>query len=143
MQSLPEIVLLAIDTTVKHTADLSRGAIDLDTLSPTNGGSNAVDTGAGVGVAGLAFSAKKAASGGAGGGAGSASSASHSRLVQRELSHAWATVVYEQAMQIHVLQKVNILIIIVVMSTMEVALHSWRLISTKPTMPTNYKRFRC
>ena len=32
LQSLPEIVLLAIDTTVKQTVEISRVAIDIDAL---------------------------------------------------------------------------------------------------------------
>lgn len=81
LKSLPQIVLLAIDTTVKHTVDLSKGILDLDALVMT--------------YPEIAMGSAPATQGKKGTG-----SASHGKVAVRELCHTWTTKVYEQAMQV-------------------------------------------
>jgi len=112
LESLPEIVLLAIDTTVKQTVELSRGAIDLDALvavhtelaTATGSGSSA------TGLAGTLASRAVQKKGGPGAAAGVSSAAlpnsTQLRVAMREVAHQWGSLVSEQAMQIHVLQRV-------------------------------------
>lgn len=88
---------------MRDTVELSRGVIDLDALS-LSGPADADTSGAAGGKKGApGVSAGTAAAVAAGTTAGASS---HARLVLRELSHTWASKVYDNAMKIHVLQKV-------------------------------------
>lgn len=100
LQSLPEIVVLAIDATVRHTVEISRQAIDLDSIVATHSELASAHTGtrAAAVAAVLGGGNTKASSG--------TSSTSQVRVALREMAHHWATLVHEQAMQIHVLQRV-------------------------------------
>lgn len=100
LQTLPEVVLLAIDTTVKLTAEVSRSAIDLDgvvaaypELASAHTGTRAAAVAAVLG-------------GGAKTGQNGPASQSQVRVALREAAHQWASLVHDQAMQIHVLQRV-------------------------------------
>ena len=117
LQSLPEIVLLAIDTTVKQTVELSRVAIDLDALVAAHAelttatATSAGGGGIGAGLAGTLSNRavqKKNVTAGASSAVSSAAlpNSSQLRVAMRELAHQWGSLVSEQAMQIHVLQRV-------------------------------------
>ena len=100
LQSLPEIILLAIDATVRHTVEISRTAIDLDAVVASYPELASIHT--------TTRAAAVAAVMGGGGAKASQGQASMSqiRVALREVAHQWATAVHEQAMQIHVLQRV-------------------------------------
>ena len=117
LQSLPEIVLLAIDTTVKQTVEISRVAIDLDTLVAAHAelttatATSSGGGGIGAGLAGTLSNRavqKKNVTAGASSAVSSAAlpNSSQLRVAMREMAHQWGSLVSEQAMQIHVLQRV-------------------------------------
>jgi hypothetical protein len=106
LESLPEIVLLAVHTTVRRTVDLSAEALDLDTLvaaNPELATSAAVPTGS----LALGSTSKRAAAAAAAHAAPMAFPVSPQlRVALREAAHQWSALVFDQAMQIHVLQRV-------------------------------------
>jgi hypothetical protein len=126
LQSLPEIVLLAVDHTVRQTVELSKELIDLESIAKTFPDLSAIgadgkpNTNPGV----LALIASGTAAGGAGGKKGGSSggvlhgflckgtemirllTGGNLRLAIRDMAHNWSSVVFEQAMQIQALQKV-------------------------------------
>jgi hypothetical protein len=103
LQSLPEIILLAIDLTIKSTVEISRKALDFESLikshpdlNPTK--ANNLSVGSNLSNRGIInnntnLSAVQVNS-------------SQLRVAMREISHQWTTLVLEQAMQIQVLQRV-------------------------------------
>ena len=100
LQSLPEVILLAIDATVRQTVDISRASIDLDAVVAAYPELASVHTA-------TRAAAVAAVLGGAGPRAGQGpASSSQVRVSLREVAHQWASAVHEQAMQIHVLQRV-------------------------------------
>jgi len=101
LQSLPEVVLLAVDATVRQTVELSRGAIDLDGIVAA-----CPELASHTGTRAAAVAAVLGGSAKTGTGTGGPASASHVRVALREAAHNWATLVHEQASQIHVLQRV-------------------------------------
>lgn len=92
LHSLPQAVLMAIDATVKDTIELSAAALNLDLVSEGSSASASSST------------SKK--NGGNGGGESLLTNASQLRVAMREMCHSWASVVQEQAVKIHVLQRV-------------------------------------
>lgn len=100
LQSLPEVILLAIDATVRQTVDISRTSIDLDAVVAAYPELASVHTA-------TRAAAVAAVLGGAGPRASTGpASSSQVRVALREVAHQWASAVHEQAMQIHVLQRV-------------------------------------
>jgi hypothetical protein len=110
LQSLPEIILLALHTTVKQTIEMSRAALDLDALVATYPElvSQAAPNTSTSTVAGLSLGASKRAAAAAAVAAGPQPLpvSSQLRMALREAAHQWSALVFEQAMQIHVLQRV-------------------------------------
>lgn len=102
LHSLPEIVLLAVDNAVRATADVSCASIDLDimvSIAPDLGAAEVVSdkllvTPASSGKKGVLDAAS------------ASRQASQLRVAMRELSHLWSSKLFEQALQIHVLQRV-------------------------------------
>lgn len=113
LHSLPEIVLLAVDSAVRATVDISGASIDLDmivSIAPDLAAAElASDKSAATPMRG-APAARTAPPSTGKKGAQDASAiarqASQLRVAMRELSHLWSTKLFEQALQIHVLQRV-------------------------------------
>lgn len=108
LESLPEVILLAIDSAVHRTVESSRSALDIESIqillheAPGTGSMGGI-------IAGAPPSASKkplATSHSVSGGAGSSSTAAQVRIAVREMAHVWSSMIHEMAMQVHVLQRV-------------------------------------
>lgn len=87
LQSLPEVVLLAVDTNIKKALELSTNIINVDKISKLTSDK----TGNVIGQ-----QSKKA----------SIESSNQTKVAVMEIAHSWASSIYELALQILVLQKV-------------------------------------
>lgn len=99
LQSLPEVLLLAIDSTVRFAVELSREALDLDALlaaHPELTGSVSTASTPATKQAAVAPTPKKDAS----------AVLSQLRVAMRELCSEWASLMYDQAMHVLMLQRV-------------------------------------
>lgn len=112
LQSLPEIVVLAVDNAVRATSDISSASIDLEimvSIAPDLSIAGlASEKGAVTPMRGSVAAAAPPSSGKKGpmDPSALARQASQLRVAMRELSHLWSTKLFEQALQIHVLQRV-------------------------------------
>jgi hypothetical protein len=116
LHSLPEVVLLAIDTAVRATADVSTASIDLDvlvTIAPDLAAQGLAQEKHPASASTARHSSSSAASPAPGSAkkgsqdaTAAARQASQLRIAMRELSHLWAGKLFEQALQVHVLQRV-------------------------------------
>lgn len=111
LDSLPEILLLTVDQTVRLAADASKDALQLDVLAGVyhdyvhkQGGTNAAGAPASAtkrSVSTTALSASTSATS-----AAQPVTLSQLRLAMREITHAWSTVIFERATQMLILQRV-------------------------------------
>ena len=117
LNSLPEIVLLAIDTAVRSTSDVSGASIDLDMLvsisnelaAPDLTSEKSSPTRVGMRSSSSSSALSAPPSSGRKGSQDTSTTArqtSQLRVAMRELSHLWSSKLFEQALQIHVLQRV-------------------------------------
>ncbi len=114
LESLPEVILLAIDSAVHRTVENSRSALDIESIQLLLQETPGAGAGSVGGAAGAPASATKkpltashSVSGGPAGAAGSSSgSAAQVRIAVREMAHVWSSMIHEMAMQVHVLQRV-------------------------------------
>lgn len=104
LQSLPEVLLLAVDTTVKSAVDLSRSTLELHGLASEF--PDLQSPGTGRGQAAAASSSLSSQSTAGKGGIVPFPSSSQMRVSMKECVHNWAAMVYEQSMHIHILQRV-------------------------------------
>lgn len=111
LDSLPEILLLTVDQTVRLAADASKDALQLDVLAgvfhdyvhkqggTTAAGAPASATKRSVSTTALSTSASSTS-------AVQPVTLSQLRLAMREITHAWSTVIFERATQMLILQRV-------------------------------------
>lgn len=111
LDSLPEILLLTVDQTVRLAADASKDALQLDVLAGVfhdyvhkQGGNNAAGappsaTKRSVSTTALSTSTSSTS-------AAQPVTLSQLRLAMREITHAWSTVIFERATQMLILQRV-------------------------------------
>ncbi len=108
LDSLPEIVMLVVDQTVKSTVEASRDALDFELLSGMHGDL----VGSGVTVGAPPSASKRplnpaSSTSTIGGNANSSQvSLAQLRIAIRELAHQWSAVVHDKATQMHVFQRV-------------------------------------
>eukprot|EP01034_Spumella_vulgaris_P034218 gene34218-42193_t len=110
LDSLPEIVLLVVDQTVRSTVEASRDALDFDLLGGLHGD---LSGGAAINLPTSASKRPLNPASGAIGAAGAGGSTNNSqlslpqmRIAIRELAHHWSAAVHDKATQIHVFQRV-------------------------------------
>lgn len=119
LDSLPEIILLVIDTTVKATIESSRQALDMDEISSLwnscveNPAAGSAKTSTALSVPLSASKRNASATGMARNNSSGTNNPNNQvislpqmRLALRELAHSWSSVIHEQAMRIHVFQRV-------------------------------------
>lgn len=110
LDSLPEILLLTVDQTVRLAADASKDALQLDMLASVY--HDYVHKQGGTNPSGAPASAtKRTVSSTALSTSTSSTSAqpvtlSQLRLAMREITHAWSTIIFERATQMLILQRV-------------------------------------
>ena len=97
LQSLSQVVLMAIDATVKDTIELCAASLNFDLI--TEGGNSSGSTK-------VSTSTKLRRNMSNGGSDTLLSNSSQLRVAMREMCHNWAGVVQEQAVKVHVLQRV-------------------------------------
>jgi hypothetical protein len=113
LESLPEILLISVDQTVRMAAEASKDALQFDVLSSTyhdyvhkQGGTNSggllPSSAAKRNVSSSALSTAAATASTQ----NQAVTLSQLRIAMREITHAWSTVIFERATQILILQRV-------------------------------------
>lgn len=108
LDSLPEIVMMAIDQNVKLTLESARDVLDLTHLASLHTDYTNKITGA-LPVASLSTKSNASTTAGSGSAAPSASGGVtivQLRIAIRELAHAWSSVIYDRATQVMVFQRV-------------------------------------
>ena len=96
LQSLPEIVLLAIDVTVKNAMEISSALIDVDMLAKSNDPKQQGSVNGKKTLNKTKIDATK----------NTTSNPLQLKLILKETAHTWASSIYDQVLRIHVLQKV-------------------------------------
>lgn len=97
LNCLPEIILLAIDFTVRSFIEATQSAIDLDALASSH--SELINSVSGIpGASAVTATLKPAKK--------SQSNFAQMRVAMREMSYMWTSHIHEHAMQINVLQRV-------------------------------------